>query len=146
MLPDIEVVGQTPNPAVSAVMTKQVVTIDRDQSIGAALDLMRRRHIRHLCVMDGARLSGVLSERDVNGALPSPMGDQKLFEQALESIPVASVMRCNAITVEAGQALAAAVRVMIHHQVGCLPVLERGRLVGIVTRSDLLRLLARMLD
>ncbi len=108
---------------------------------------MRNRRIRHLPVVDGARLVGIITDRDVRTVQPSPATslEQREIHYILERLKVAEVMSRNVITVRPDEPLAEAVRLMLESRIGGLPVVEQQRLVGILTEIDLLRAFSSML-
>lgn len=127
------------------VMSRDVTTVERNDALSLADDLMRMERIRHLVVVDEERpgeIAGVLSQRDLFlGALARALGYGSAgARKVLETIRVKDVMASQPITIEADATLADAARRMLEHRVGCLPVTERGRLVGIVSESDFVRL------
>lgn len=112
------------------LMTKRVETISTSATVGEAAEHMRRKRIRHVVVMDGSKVVGVVSDRDVS-------------TPALLREPVTEVMGEPAIAVGPGDTIRAAANRMRRNRVSSLPVVERGRLVGILTVTDLLELLGR---
>jgi len=116
------------------IMRTPVVTIEATSAVDHAWSLMRDRGIRHLVVTEGAELIGILSERDFErrpgGRLPR---DQSVEE----------VMTPGVVTTRPGSTLRQAANLMWGRRVGSLPVLERDRLVGIVTATDVLEVLGR---
>jgi CBS domain-containing protein len=117
------------------LMTTGVETVDRETPADAALETMRRRRIRHLVVVRGREILGVVSDRDLAGygeeptPIPRPVRDF-MTEDPVTAPPTATVR-------EAANLLRGSV-------IGCLPVVDaRGRLVGIVTTADLLDLVGR---
>ncbi len=115
---------------VASVMTRPVVTIGSTRSTGEARELMRARRFRHLPIVDGGRLVGIVSDRDVGSA----------------SRPLSEVMHAQVISVTPDTPVESAAALMLENQIGSLAVLGENReLVGIVTESDLFRLLTTML-
>lgn len=111
------------------VMSRDVVSIDPKLEVSAARERLRLAEIHHLVVVDGKKVIGVVSEKDLVRA-----GDQK---------PVTEAMSRGVVTIEPSATLRKAAGVMRGRAVGCLPVLDKGRLVGIVTTSDLLTALSK---
>lgn len=122
-------------------MTRTVVTIRRDATATTAWALMKVRHFRHLPVVDDrGRLVGIVSDRDLTQVpfTPTPAG------QAVPTgMPVERIMTAVVVSVRPDDDIAEAARLMSEHKIGALPVVENGRLVGIVTEIDLLRMLAQ---
>lgn len=111
------------------IMTENVTTIGRDEAASRAWSRMRDRRIRHLVVMDGGRVVGVLSERDLGGR---DGGERRRGRSVRE------LMSRQVISATPETTLRRAVGLMRAGPIGSLPVLDDGRLVGIVTASDVL--------
>lgn len=137
---------------VKEVMTKHPITIDAEAPVGTALDLMRSKAVRHLPVMDGAgTLIGIITDRDLRHAALAPALDEYLSVRAhrrvrevsatLESLRVKDVMTWAVVTTGPEAPLSYAALVMFESRVGSLPVLEHGRLVGMLTERDVLKAL-----
>ena len=131
----------TGQETVAEIMTATPRTIDRNQSLETADRLIAGSHIRHLPVMDGDRVVGILSQRDLlQAALSQALGYGSVGRaRVLGSIPIKEVMSEPAVVVEADTAIRDAARLMVSRKIGCLPVVERGALVGLVTESDVVR-------
>lgn len=129
---------------VSELMSRDVITIARTGSCYEAAARMCGARIRHLPVVDAAgRLAGVVTDRDLRHRLFLPevlreVGTVPVGE-LLRRVAVEDVMSVPATTVEASAALEDAARLMRERRIGSLPVVEQGRVVGIVTETDLLR-------
>jgi CBS domain-containing protein len=123
---------------VSRFMTRRPVTVAPEASIDEAIALMERHGFRHLPVARGAEVLGMLSDRDVRlgtgGQSLAPLGvpDEAGLPRRVEQI-----MRAPVVCVEEHERGPTAARRMIEQRIGALPVLERGRLVGIVTETNL---------
>lgn len=130
------------------VMQGEVVTIDESATIDLADGLMRMDRIRHLPVLSKGRLVGVVTQRDLFRAgvallaEPGP-GEEPAADR--QGIRVADVMAREVFTAHPDADLGAAIEMMLQQRVGCLPVVEDGRLVGLVSETDGLRALARLL-
>lgn len=120
---------------VSEFMTPDPVTIDPGTSVEAALRLMDDVGIRHLPVLEGSELVGVVSNRDLLGAL-------NVAETGEGPTPVGRVMKSDPVTVAPDDEIIAAAVECSVNGIGCLPVVNGGRLDGIVSEMDFLRLLA----
>jgi acetoin utilization protein AcuB len=116
------------------IMTTEVVTIDPDQAASAAWSLMERARIRHLVVTEGRRLLGVLSERDLGGRHGGAVRRGRT---------VRDLMTPQVATATPATTLRQAANLMRGRLVGCLPVVDAGRVVGIVTATDVLDELGR---
>ena len=131
--------GQRP---VSEVMQREVVTLRAEDHLDLADDIMRLGRVRHMPVLEGERLVGILSNRDL---LAASLTKALAFEPAqrrafMRAVDVRETMTKDVISVGPDIPLAEAARIMIERQIGCLPVVKgEGRLLGLVTETDLLR-------
>jgi len=91
---------------------------------------------------------GIVSQRDLYRAAESCMLQLRRSRERewLASIPVRAVMTTNVITMAPDDTIHDAVELMLRHRIGCVPVVEHGKLVGLVSETDCLRYLARVLD
>jgi CBS domain-containing protein len=124
---------------VSDLMTKDVVTLNRNDSLTTADDVMRLGRIRHLLVVhDDGELAGVLSQRDLFlGGLLRALGyGSHAKAQALSTMVVKEAMVNEPFTTTPNTPLEDAARVMLDNKIGCLPVIDKGKIVGIITESD----------
>ena len=112
---------------------RETSSVGPDDNVGLAIQMMRWAHVRHLPVVRDGEVVGVLSERDVL-RLGMELGDR-----AARLEPVQRAMTAPAITIDAEQPLAAAAWLMSGRKLGCLPVMDGGRLAGMVTTTDLIR-------
>jgi acetoin utilization protein AcuB len=137
---------------VKDVMTKDPIAIDPEAAVGTALDVMRTKHIRHLPVVDDAgTLVGIVTDRDLRHAALAPALDEYLsvrahrrarqMSETLENLQVKDVMTWAVVTTGPEAPLTYGALIMFERRVGSLPVLERGRLVGMLTERDVLRAL-----
>lgn len=129
------------------VMTKDPVTIGPDEPIGTALERMRLGRFRHLPVVEGDRLVGIITDRDLRLATNSPLvlREKWYSDFILESIKVKSCMTSNPVTVTPDTPLLDAALILRERRFGSLPVVEDGKLVGILTETDLVETLIRLL-
>lgn len=137
------VVGTAASLRVCDVMTREVETLDSNQQLAIAKDLMHQRRIRHLPILgEENELVGIVSQRDLFfGALAWSMGQGELAQQkALEAFSVKQVMHTDVVTIDPDKPLSEAARLMAEHKIGCLPVLRAGRLIGILTEADFVAL------
>jgi len=124
-------------------MTAEPQTLRVEQSLLEAVLMLRRASLRHIPIMEDGRLVGVLSDRDVARVAPSllaPLSPDE-YNRVFEDTPVGRVMSKNPISTTADAPLAEAVGLLYENRLGCLPVLEEGKLIGIITRVDMLRAL-----
>lgn len=126
------------------LMTADVKTLRRNDKLSAADELMKVGRFRHVVVLDDDDgVAGVLSQRSIfYGALAWSLGQGILAHQkALESFAVKAVMDTDVVTVHPDCALAEAAATMMERKIGCLPVVDADRLVGILTEGDFLAML-----
>jgi acetoin utilization protein AcuB len=129
------------------IMNSNLTTLPREASLLDAAITMRRSSLRHLPVVDGDRIVGIISERDIQRCSPSLLSPitQEEYNAIFENTPIEKVMFRNPITVTPDSPIRDAVEIMIDRKVGCLLVVEGEHLVGILTRSDLLNLVMSFL-
>jgi acetoin utilization protein AcuB len=125
---------------VSDWMSKQVLSVEAFDSIATARRVMAKHRINQLPVLDGDKLIGIVTDRDIRDAYPTSMMIHRVKEidRFADSYTVEAVMTFNVITVQPETPLAHAVTLLRRHRVGSLPVVRKGQLVGIITRSDIL--------
>jgi len=126
---------------VADVMTRRPVTVSPDATVAAALSAMRRGRFRHLPVLAGAELVGVVA----HGDLEAPPGAPVEAAESLADRPVSEVMSAQPVTVWPDEPVEVAARLLVEQAVGCLPVVAGEELVGILTESDLFSVLLRLL-
>jgi acetoin utilization protein AcuB len=128
------------------LMTREPRTVPIDTSVSDARRMMVERRIRHLLVTDDGRLAGIVTDRDIRLNLPSPATSLSVWEinYLLARMTVESVMTRTVITVGPERDAAAAVRIMLDHKIGALPVVDGGTIVGIVTDTDIVGAFAVM--
>jgi len=129
----------------SEIMNRTLITVDTHASLRQAQRILDRRNIRHLFVMDGKRLVGIVTDRDLRKAAPSSKSPLTTSEREefMDELKVVEVMLRKLITASPSTTVREAAKVMIREKIGCLPVVEGKTLVGIVTETDLLEILVR---
>ena len=122
------------------IMVKEVATLDVNDELSLANDIMRLGRIRHLPVVEGSRLAGIVSERDLfRSSLAQALGyGTKDTRDLMKTMHIKDIMVPAVITVTPETPLCDAVRLMLDHKIGCLPVVENDRLVGLITETDIL--------
>lgn len=128
-------------------MSRQVVTLTPEQTLREAIELLRSKRIRHLPVVEDSRLVGIVTDRDVKRATPSLLSgiDREEFDRVLNETLISQVMTREPLTVTPETTLKRTLAVLIEHRVGAVPVVKHGKLVGIVTDTDMLRALYELL-
>lgn len=131
---------------VGDIMSVSPVTITPSTSVHEAQALMQQRKIRHLPVLKDGRLVGIISDRDIRLVLPSPVTSLTVWElrYLLDKLTVGEVMTYFVMTTAPDCPVTEAVGRMLGHRIGALPVVEDHQVVGIVTRTDILRAFRRL--
>ena len=131
------------------IMIHEVTTLKRNDKLTLANDIMQLGRIRHLPVLDdeAKQLVGIVSQRDLfRGALARALGyGDHAQRKVLDTLLVKEVMSTDVLTTTPDTPLVEAARVLMERKIGCLPVVEGGRLVGIVTEADFVAMVARNL-
>ena len=128
---------------VREIMSPDPVVLTVDDELSLAHDIMSLGRIRHLPVVEGSKLVGIISQRDLfRASLASVLGDDyDKNREHLKSIKIKEIMVKNVISVSPDMSLQEAGRIMLKEKIGCLPVVEDGKLVGLITETDLLSFL-----
>lgn len=125
------------------IMTDDVTTIDEGATLGAALEIMEEQGIRHLPVVRGREVVGMLSDRDVRGLGVSMVHDMETLDrlQARLGAKVTTAMSGNVISVDRVTDLGEVVDLLVEEKLSAVPVIEgdTNDLVGIVSYVDVLR-------
>ena len=125
------------------VMTRELVTLGRNERLLVADDVMKLGRIRHLPIVDDdGKLVGIVSQRDLfHGGLLRALGyGSHARQQALDSLVVKEAMKTEVITTTPDTPIRDAAQLMFERKIGCLVVLEGDQLVGILTESDFVKL------
>lgn len=124
-------------------MSREVKTVAPEAPMFDALDLCKQAEVRHLPVLEGTRIVGMVSDRDLRFGLGQEIVSDQVAqnEGRLEvcEISVDGVMTTEVVTVDIKDSLAKAADLLIEHGFSALPVLEGGKLAGILTHTDILR-------
>lgn len=137
---------ETPQPQdVRELMTPTPISVSPRTPVDEARALMQQHRIRHLPVLDHERLVGMVSDRDIRLVLPSPATSLSVYEigYLLTRLTVVEIMARFPITIAPDRPVTEAVRRMLANKVGALPVVAQGKVVGIVTRTNLLQAFLR---
>ena len=128
---------------VSEVMTRDVVTLDRNERLIHADDVMRLGRIRHLPITDSdGTLVGIISQRDLfHSGLVQALGyGTHAQRKALDMVVVKEAMTSEVHTIAPDALLSAAAAIMLERKIGCLIVIENQKIAGILTESDFVKL------
>jgi CBS domain-containing membrane protein len=128
------------------VMTKEVATLERNEKLTVADDVMRLGRIRHLPIVDeDGDLAGIVSQRDLfhSGLLRALGYGSHARDQALGFLVLKEAMKTDVVTVTPSAPLSEAAKIMLEKKIGCLVVVEGKKIVGILTESDFVKLSLR---
>jgi acetoin utilization protein AcuB len=133
-------------PKVAEFMTPNPFTLEPEDSLMQALEIMRLRGVRRIPVVLAGMLVGLVVEGDLKRAEPSTLSQsQEDFTRVMEGTTISRIMIQNPVTVTVATPLIEAARTLHSTKYGALPVVEDGRLVGIITDNDMLRALIDVL-
>jgi len=127
------------------LMSDKPITVEPKTPVLEARQRMMEKRIRHLIVTDGDQVVGIVTDRDIRLNLASPATSLSVWEihDLLARLTVGDIMTRSILVVGPDRPAAEAARIMLDHKIGALPVTEAKRLVGIVTESDFVRVVAR---
>ena len=129
-------------------MTTELVTVHETDTLLDATMFFVRSTFRHLPVVRGRQLIGVITERDVKQYAPSVLSgiSAEDYNSIMETTPISRVMARSPITVRPEQSVLEAAKLLYAKRLGCLPVIQDNELVGIITTTDMLKVLAQILE
>lgn len=128
-------------------MSHPVISISPNLPIHDALSLFKKEHIRRAPVVKNGKLVGIVSDKDLLNASPSPVSSLSIWEMnyLLSKITVAELMNKKVFTVDEDTPIEEAARIMANNKIGGLPVLRKGRVVGIITETDLFKIFLELM-
>jgi acetoin utilization protein AcuB len=129
-------------------MSTPVITIRPDASLEESLNLMRAERIRRLPVVDGhGKLVGIVSDRQLLAASPSEATTLSVYEikELMNKVKIEKIMTTNVFTVTADTPVEEAARIMADKKIGGMPVVEKDKVVGIITESDIFKVFLELL-
>ena len=128
---------------IKEIMTTRVATVSMDDRLGVIKAIFEQAHFRHLLVLEDDVLVGVISDRDLLRALSPYLDTDAEMNRDTETLNrrAHQIMSREPITISPERSLQEAASIMLEQHVSCLPVLENGALVGIVSWKDLLRVM-----
>ena len=129
-------------------MSAPAIVVSPETPVARAMEILRSRRIGRLPVVADGRLVGIVSEPDLLRAMPSPATSLTVWEmpELLERLPVREVMTPDVVVVEPTTRVQDAAQLMVDRRIGGLPVVEDGRVVGIITETDVFRVLVAILN
>jgi acetoin utilization protein AcuB len=132
---------------VRSFMTQKPTTVSPDTSFPQAVTLLRKNKIRHLPVIDDGYLVGIIVEKDLLSNQPSQATTLSVYEiySLLENLRVRQMMTHPVITVEGDCPVEEAARIMVENKISCLPVMDGTTLIGIITETDIFKVLVAVL-
>jgi len=127
---------------VSDYMTANPITIEPEEPLMRALEIIRLRGVRRVPVAVGGMLVGLITEGDIKRAEPSTLTDsQEEFNRVMEETPISRIMISKPVTTTAVEAA----EIMLNTKYGALPVVSGSRVIGILTDNDLTRALVDLM-
>jgi acetoin utilization protein AcuB len=128
---------------VSDWMTKKIFSIEPDAYLSDAIYLMREKSVKHVPVVKGGKLKGILSDRDIKEYSPSKATSLDIYElhYLLATTKIKEIAKTKIITTTPDTPVEEAALIMLDNNIGCLPVLENGSLAGIISDKDIYRAL-----
>ena len=129
-------------------MTADPVSVAPDDTLADALRLTREHRVRHLPVVRDGVLAGIVSDRDLRSAMPSPLEVEDAARAArVAGTPVSGIMTAEVITAGPHDSVEDAAKLLCRHRIGALPVVDaHGRLLGMITETDVLAAFAEVLS
>ena len=129
------------------VMSTDVTTLLEDEVLLDATLVLARAGLRHIPVMNGERLVGVITSTDVKHYTPSILSGipAEEYNRLMATTPISKIMTRNPITIEPDQTVFEAAGLLLDRRIGCLPVVENGTLKGIITTTDMLKVLLQLM-
>jgi CBS domain-containing protein len=126
---------------VREIMMGSPVTLKPDETLDLANDVIFLGRIRHIPIVEDGRLVGLLSERDMMGAAATTIFGLKRKSKSalLKSVLIKDVMKRKVVTVKPDTTIKDVAHLMKEKKIGCVPVVDEGSLVGLVTTTDILR-------
>ncbi len=133
---------------VREIMSTDITTIRPSNSLQEAEMLMDENRIRHLPVLDGSQLVGIVTQRDVLAALPSSVGDFEFEDEKnfTSRVRIEEIMHSAIETITPDLDVAVAAEMLEIQKIGCLLVQSGKKLVGIITENDFVRLARKLLE
>jgi acetoin utilization protein AcuB len=129
-------------------MSLSPITIGLNASLADAIRLFVKHNIRELPVVERGKLIGIVTDRDIRQVSPSyPLfRDEQEIREHLQNMQVSCAMSPDPLVVSPATGLVEAANRMIQYRIGSLPVVDEGRLVGVISVTDLLQLFVEQND
>jgi acetoin utilization protein AcuB len=128
-------------------MSRPVISVPQDESINDVLAMFKKEHIRRAPVMNKGKLVGIVTETDLLNASPSDATTLSVWEMnyLISKVKVKDVMSKKVITVDRDTPIEEAARIMADQKIGGLPVMDRGKVVGMITETDLFKVFLELM-
>ena len=129
------------------IMTTEITTLREDEVLLDATLILARGGFRHIPILSGKQLAGIVTERDLKHYTPSILSGiaPEEYNRLMATTPLSKIMTRNPATIEPGKTIYEAAQILYDRRIGCLPVVEGGELKGIITTTDMLKLLLQLL-
>ena len=129
------------------IMTTDLTTLSEDEVLLDATLILARGGFRHIPILNDKKLVGIVTDKDVKHYTPSILSGipPEEYNRLMATTPLSKIMTRNPITIEPGKTVYEAAQILYDHRIGCLPVVESGELKGIITSTDMLNLLLKLL-
>ena len=128
-------------------MSRPIISITKDMPIHDALALFKKERIRRAPVLQGGKLIGIISDKDLLNASPSQVTSLSVWEMnyMLSKITVKEVMTRKVLTVQADTPIEEAARLMADNKIGGVPVMKADKVVGMITETDLFKIFLELM-
>ncbi|MEO9805813.1 MAG: CBS domain-containing protein [Reichenbachiella sp.] len=127
---------------ISAIMTRDVLTIDVNQSLHEVNEILAKNHIRHLPVVSGEELVGIISQTDIlriSFGNTFGAGQEDADEAIFDMLSINQVMKHEPMIIGQNQTIREAAQIFTEQEFHALPVLDGDKIVGIVTTTDIIK-------
>jgi len=128
-------------------MSRPVISVSPDAPINDVLAMFKREHIRRAPVMKDGKLVGIVSENDLLNASPSTVTTLSIWEMnyLISKVTIKNVMSKKVVTVDQDTPIEEAARIMADKKIGGMPVVTAGKVVGMITETDLFKILLELM-
>ena len=128
-------------------MSHPIIAVSPDTPIMEAMELMKQKSIRRMPVLDNGKLVGIVSDKDLLNAAPSDATSLSVWEvnYLVARIKIKDVMTKNVMTITEDTPIEEAARIMADNKVGGLPIMRNGEVIGLITETDLFKLLLELM-
>ncbi|MBI2369521.1 MAG: CBS domain-containing protein [Deltaproteobacteria bacterium] len=131
---------------VGKIKSRKLITVSPQDTVGQAFSLIQRHKVRHLPVVRDGKLVGIITDRDIRQAfVPVRSGQEGRPRYVLKKLRVSELMTPRPLTVTPQTDVVEAATLLNQHRIGGLPVVENGKLVGIITVTDIVNVFIEML-